>query len=328
MIESYENKPPDWRLPYSATNSQIPDFTQPSINAEEDDLSEHNVKNGYISQPLVQNETFSCHQLIISQLIDDSSLVNRINETFNNVLNDRHLKGFPTSSNHSQLQQSSNTDSELYFKNLALIEVPLQSLLDLPINLSKDFILNQLNLYKVPMLRSIWFIKIITNFKIKPLNPSVDWTTILTCKLSKCLLDLPMPTNSMTSNSTNNLISFFDHQKWLYDFNYYLEILRYFIKEDLVHYFTLHVWLLDILKSTQISILPIVATLVEENLNTFFHSIKLTNTLLGITCSRLNELRLAFAADQLTNLINTLHNIIIVGIKYYILTLSNILVNP
>ncbi|TIC19816.1 hypothetical protein E3Q12_04056 [Wallemia mellicola] len=277
-------------------------FYQPIRGRDEDIINQNTVQNGYTAPPAVQNETFSCNQLIIDSL-QSNQVASNLELIFKSALDKRHTRNHPQSNYIKDLDAA---DANLYFKQLACTNIPLQNLLKLPRNLTPSVILHQLQLNQVDPRRSIWFIKLISKpsseNKQLSFNLSMDWTRVLTGQLSDKLIELPTP---------EGILDNFDSKLWLSQFTYILDILRAFIVNGLLDNLTLHIWLLDHLKHIHMARLPLVTTLVLENMQGFYSSHQLTNGLVDAACCRLGQFKRTIAGENLTSLRSSLERIII-----------------
>ena len=211
-LEIYTQKPPSWRLPISSTSLEYPDFQPPQPGKDEDVVNLSTMRNGYTAQPAVQNETFSCHQLIVDSLQTDAVAQN-LEFIFKSALDNRHTRNHPQS---NYIKASGSEDPHTYFAHLASLEISLQSLLKLPRNLNPPVILDLLQQHHVDSRRAVWFVKLLSRHdggvnKVHGQTLSVEWTNILTDRLSRKLVELPTPDSSLDS---------FDSTVWLSQFSF------------------------------------------------------------------------------------------------------------
>ncbi|TIA87261.1 hypothetical protein E3P99_03295 [Wallemia hederae] len=301
-LEIYTQKPPSWRLPISSTSLEYPDFQPPQPGKDEDVVNLTTMRNGYTAQPAVQNETFSCHQLIVDSL-QTNAVAQNLEFIFKSALDNRHTRNHPQS---NYIKASGTEDPHTYFAHLASLEISLQSLLKLPRNLNPPVILDLLQQHHVDSRRAVWFVKLLSRHdggvkKIHGQKLSVEWTNILTDRLSRKLVELPTPDTSLDG---------FDSTVWLSQFSFLLDILRAFIVNGLLDNLILHMWLLDHLKHIHLARLPLVATLVLENIDGFYSSHHLGNELVAAACHRIEELRRAHASEHLGALRESLQHVI------------------
>ncbi|TIB31916.1 hypothetical protein E3P84_02726 [Wallemia ichthyophaga] len=305
-LSIYEQKPPNWRLPISSTSLEYPDYQPPIPGKDEDIINQSTVRNGYTAPPAVQNETFSCHQLIIDSL-QTNNVAQNLNFIFKSALDIRHTRNHPQS---NYIRDGGGADAHIYFQQLASPEIPLQSLLKLPRNLKPESILNHLEQHHVDPQRSVWLVKLASRQSSNYTQLSMEWSNLLTQRLSSKLVELPIPESTSTPNgssTTNHLNS----HSWLSQFSFLLDILRAFIANGLLDSLTLHQWLLNHLKHIHLARLPLIATLALENIEAFYSSHQLSNVLVAAACRRIIELRVAHANEHLTCLARSLERIIV-----------------
>ncbi|RIA84360.1 hypothetical protein C1645_784260 [Glomus cerebriforme] len=186
QLQKYKLVPPKNLVRFHKDSVELgyPDFYPPKLGQDEDQMTEENVKKGFIDSPFVQNEHFSAHDMIFDELKNHNTLKNlgefmtgvmkRKNET-NTFQGSAQFMG-PT------IVWVTTDERDKWLRDLAG-NVPLKVLArSVPKGVEGKDLLESVTLYRVPLARATWFTKIVGINKILQNrgNPEYtkEWTTI------------------------------------------------------------------------------------------------------------------------------------------------------
>ncbi|CAG8667482.1 6394_t:CDS:2 [Funneliformis mosseae] len=77
-LQKYKLVPPNNLAPFHRISTELghPDFYPPKPGQDEDQMTEENVKRGFVDVPFVKNEFFPAHDILSEQLRDPNTLKN------------------------------------------------------------------------------------------------------------------------------------------------------------------------------------------------------------------------------------------------------------
>ncbi|KAI7906421.1 uncharacterized protein BX663DRAFT_496358 [Cokeromyces recurvatus] len=218
-LKKYTLQPPPRQLPLSKAMPSLgyPDMFPQRPGQEEDNLTESNVRHGFIDKPVVSNEHTCAHDIVYGKLQDDQRLLNELGSFMVDVLQRQNSAGsITTPSSFKPPVRTTLIDSkrEQWMQDLANGIVPLRKLArNVPHGFKGEKLLETLAAKQVPFLRATWFIKIVGLSEMSQRNASnatnsmgsqsIQWTFIVTSHLKKQLSEL----TPLSNNNNNNSVS-------------------------------------------------------------------------------------------------------------------------
>ncbi|CAG8473950.1 17776_t:CDS:10 [Rhizophagus irregularis] len=184
QLQKYELTPPKnlVRLHKESIELGFPDFYPPKSGQDEDQMTEENVKKGFIDSPFVQNEHFSAHDVIFDELKKPDTLKN-LGDFMTDVMKRKNETTFQGSSQFMgpTIVWVTVEERDKWLRDLAG-NVPLKILArSVPKGVDGKDLLESVTLYRVPLARATWFTKVVGINKIIQrgnTDYTKEWTSI------------------------------------------------------------------------------------------------------------------------------------------------------
>ncbi|KAG2234880.1 hypothetical protein INT48_000543 [Thamnidium elegans] len=214
-LKKYTLQPPPRKPPLSKTMPSLgfPGMFPQRPGQDEDNLTESNVRHGFVDRPVVSNEHTCAHDIVYGKLQDDQRLLGELGNFMVDVLQRQSRAACITGpSSFKAPIRTTLIDSkrEQWMQELAEGVVPLRKLArNVPHGFKGEKLLETLASKQVPFLRATWYIKIVGLSEMSQRSASnaatsmgsqpIQWTATVTSHLRKQLSELIPISNNAAS---------------------------------------------------------------------------------------------------------------------------------
>ncbi|KAL1916568.1 uncharacterized protein VTP21DRAFT_5759 [Calcarisporiella thermophila] len=258
-LRKYSLQPPPRRLPlHQSMELGYPDIFPQKSNQEEDQLTENNVRNGFVDKKPVPNEDICAHDMIHDRLIQDNRIMSELGTFMVDVMKRKHESNRITGSSIFKPPSRATLNDqkkEQWMQDLAGGIVPLRKLArNVPHGFKGERLLEALAQRQVPLLRATWYIKVVGMNELQMQRNkaggshqpyTLDWTSVFESFLWKQLTELDPLSNSNPSASArpgmknagailNNFTSDEKKERWLSRWLYSIRLAKWQYNEGLL----------------------------------------------------------------------------------------------